>query len=143
MAFEVEGTLVSRFPVASGSSARGTWKKQECIVEYQEGKFPSKLCLAAWGDDLINTIATLPDGSRVKVSFDVASREYQGRWYTDVKIWKIAPAQGAAQAATPAQPAFTTPQGVYNAPAGTPEVPAYATPDYSNLEAEQDEDLPF
>lgn len=128
MAFEIEGTLVQKFPVASGTSARGQWKKQECVIEYQEGKFPQKLAMSAWGDDVIGTLATLNNGSRVKVSFDLSSREFQGRWYTDVKIWKLSPAGAPAAQAAPVPPQVS--------------VPEYAQPNYGSLTPEED-DLPF
>ena len=59
-----------------------------------EGQYPKKVCISIWGDK-INT-AQLQIGKNLVISFDVESREYNGRWYTDVKAWKI-DAAGAAE----------------------------------------------
>ena len=40
----------------------------------------------------MNSIKT---GDMVDVSFDVESREYNGRWYTDVKAWKLSKKGGS------------------------------------------------
>ena len=31
------------------------------------------------------------------VSFDIESRNYQGRWYTDVRAWRVQPVQQVPQ----------------------------------------------
>ena len=49
MALEIEGTLVQKLPVQSGSSARGPWTKQEFILEYPDGNFTAKAWFLAWG----------------------------------------------------------------------------------------------
>ena len=37
----------------------------------------------------------MTEGIEVKVSFDLESREYNGKWYTDVKAWKVEKVQKA------------------------------------------------
>ena len=49
MALEIEGKIVRKLNVQNGVSARGNWAKQEFIVEYQEGNFPSQICFNEWG----------------------------------------------------------------------------------------------
>jgi len=34
-------------------------------------------------------------GETLSVSFDIESREYNGKWYTDAKAWKVEPASGS------------------------------------------------
>ena len=101
MALEIEGTLSQKMPVASGTSARGPWAKQEFILEFPDGNFTAKACFTAWGQDKVQELAKYQVGDKVKVSFNLKSREYNGRWYNDLQIWKIAPAgaQPAPQAA--------------------------------------------
>ena len=41
----------------------------------------------AWGDKIGEF--NLKQGDTVEVSVDLESREYNGRWYTDVKAWKV------------------------------------------------------
>ena len=103
MALEIEGTLAQKLPVQSGNSARGPWAKQEFILEYPDGNFTAKACFTAWGQDKVQDLGKYQVGDKVKVSFNLKSREYNGRWYNDLQIWKIAPA--GAQPAAPAQPA--------------------------------------
>ena len=135
MALEIEGTLAQKLPVQSGSSARGPWAKQEFILEYPDGNFTAKACFTAWGQEKVQDLAKYQDGDKVKVSFNLKSREYNGRWYNDLQIWKIAPA--GAQPAQPAQPAAP----VQTAPPAFPQAPA---PTLEDMPAEDGgEDLPF
>lgn len=87
MALELTGRLFQVMSEQSGTGKNGEWRKQEFVIETAE-QYPKKICFVAWGD-LINTIKTFKEGDNLKVSFDVQSREYQGKWYTDVKAWKI------------------------------------------------------
>ena len=83
---EVIGKIVKMLPVQSGQGKNGTWKKQEFIVETQD-QYPKKICIAAWGDKI--NLSSFSGSEIVKVSFDIESREYNGKWYTDAKAWKI------------------------------------------------------
>ena len=139
MALEIEGTLAQKLPVQSGSSARGPWAKQEFILEYPDGNFTAKACFTAWGQEKVQDLGKYQVGDKVKVSFNLKSREYNGRWYNDLQIWKIAPAgaQPAAPVQQPAPQAKPAPQAAawQQAPAPTLEdMPA---------DSEGAEDLPF
>jgi len=89
---ELSGKLVQLLPLQTGQGKNGEWRKQEIILE-TEGQYPKKVCVAIWGDK-INT-SQLELGNKLTVSFDVESREYNGRWYTDVKAWKVDAAGGS------------------------------------------------
>ena len=138
MALELEGTLAQKLPVQSGHSARGPWAKQEFILEYPDGNFTAKACFTAWGQDKVQDLGKYQVGDKVKVSFNLKSREYNGRWYNDLQIWKIAPA--GAQPAAPAQPA---PQA--RPAAQAPAYPQAPAPTLEDMPADSDgaEDLPF
>ncbi|WP_435229374.1 DUF3127 domain-containing protein [Pseudopelagicola sp. nBUS_20] len=73
-------------PEKSGQSANGQWRKQEYILE-TESNFPKKICFMAWGDKIDQF--NIRQGDNVEVAIDLESREYNGRWYTDVKAWKV------------------------------------------------------
>ena len=133
MALEIEGTLFQKLPVQSGNSARGAWSKQEFVLEYPDGNYTAKACFMAWGVEKVQDLAKYQVGDKVKVSFNLKSREYNGRWYNDLQIWKIAPA-GAAQ---PVAPAASVAPEAYAAPVA----PA---PTLEDMPAEDGgEDLPF
>ena len=138
MALELEGTLAQKLPVQSGNSARGPWAKQEFILEYPDGNFTAKACFTAWGQDKVQDLGKYQVGDKVKVSFNLKSREYNGRWYNDLQIWKIAPA--GAQPAAPAQPA---PQA--RPAAQAPAYPQAPAPTLEDMPADSEgaEDLPF
>jgi len=94
---EITGKIIEILPAQTGTSAKGEWKKQEFILETQ-AQFPKKVIMANWNDKI-----DLKDDNKnklVKVFFDLESREYNGRWYTDVKPWKLeVTGQGAAPVA--------------------------------------------
>ena len=91
MALEIEGKIAQKLIVQSGTSSRGAWSKQEFVLEYQEGNFPSQICMNVWGDDKVRELEKYQVGDKVKISFNLSSREYNGRWYTDVRAWRIEP----------------------------------------------------
>jgi len=86
MDLKITGIVKQVLEEVSGEGKNGTWRKQEFILE-TEGKYPKQICMVQWGDN-IDTFAVKQD-ERLTASIDVASREYNGRWYTDVKAWKI------------------------------------------------------
>ena len=134
MALELEGTIRQKMGVQSGTSARGPWAKQEFVVDFPDGNFTSQACFTAWGQDKVQELDKYQVGDRVKVSFNLKSREFNGRWYNDLQIWRIAPA-GETQPAVPAyaQPAAPAPAG-NQAPAPTlDDMPADTS----------DDDMPF
>jgi hypothetical protein len=83
---EISGTLIQVLTPQTGNGKNGQWKKQEFIIETAD-MYPKKVCLAAWGDKI--DISKFSLGQSVKVSFDVESREYNGKWYTDVKAFNL------------------------------------------------------
>src|SRR5829696_5396628 len=88
---QIVGKLIQLLPLQTGQGKNGQWKKQEIILE-TEGQYPKKVCIAIWGDKADEK--TLQVGNTLKIDFDVESREYNGRWYTDVKAWKVEAAGG-------------------------------------------------
>ena len=158
MALELEGTIRQKMGVQSGVSARGNWAKQEFILEYPDGNYTSQVCMLAFGQDKVQELDKYQIGDRVKVSFNLKSREYNGRWYTDIQIWRIAPATPGAQAGSPAAAApvgagspsaFAAPASAPSAPASAPSAPVAPAwqapaPTLDDMPAEADsDDLPF
>jgi hypothetical protein len=85
---EIQGKVIQVLPKQSGESIRGNaWQSQSFIIETQE-QYPRKVCIEIFGEDKIknNPISLYDD---VKVSFDLESREFNSRWYTSVRAWKI------------------------------------------------------
>ena len=123
---EIEGRIIADLPLQSGTSRAGNpWKKKEWVLE-TFGQYPKKVCFNALGDRIDQM--QLEVGKDYSVSIDIESREYNGRWYTDVRAFAArpyVPAGGgdnynSVPPATPVQPVadpYTQPQqGVMNAP---------------------------
>lgn len=86
---ELSGKVIQILPMESGEGRTGQqWKKQYFVIEYMDGNYPKKVCIMLWGDKT-DILKSIQPGSDVKVSFNVESREYNGRWYTDIKAWRV------------------------------------------------------
>jgi hypothetical protein len=83
---EISGKIIQVMPEINGTGRNGQWRKQEYILE-TEGTYPKKVCLTVWGDGIDQF--GVNQGDQVNASIDIESREYNGRWYTDVKAWKM------------------------------------------------------
>jgi hypothetical protein len=109
---EIIGKLIQKLPMQSGISKTGnSWQKQEFVIETLE-QFPRKICANLWGEKTA-VLETLNIDEKVVMSFDVESREFNGKWYTDVKAWKVDPVTATPQTpqATPANtPAAELPE---------------------------------
>ena len=87
MDLTIQGKVVTILPVQSGESSNGSWKKQGFIVE-TDGTYPKKVCISGF-NDMADKVSALNEGDSVSVSINIESREYNSRWYTDIKAWKI------------------------------------------------------
>jgi len=83
---QISAKLIQILPLQSETGKNGEWKKQDIIVETQE-QYPKKICVSVWGDKIPSQPMML--GENLLIDNDIESREYNGRWYTDVKAWKI------------------------------------------------------
>ena len=88
MALELKCKLLDKLAVQSGTSARGPWSKQDFIVETVE-QYPRKICMNVWGQDKVKELQGFNPGEVLQISINIESREYNGRWYTDVRAWRI------------------------------------------------------
>lgn len=123
---EFEGTVYKIMPVTKGTSARGEWQRQDVVFDYSEGgNFSRKICVTFFNrpDD----VAKLREGATYQVSVNIESREYNGRWYTDIRAWRLQPKQAEAPAA-----------------AAMPDMPPIVEePTYAAAPAAEVDDLPF
>ena len=118
---EFEGKVLEILPPVSGQSARGTWERQTVVFEQANKQFGKEVAVTFMnkGQD----VSGLRVGESYIVSFDIESRNYQGRWYTDVVGRKIEPKEAAqvaqAQYSEPLPTATPTPAPMA-APMATP-----------------------
>lgn len=124
----ISGKVVQVLPIQTGTSKAGNpWQKQEFILE-QGGQYPRKVCISLFGDNVAKTPQV---GQVITASVDIDSREFNGRWYTEIKAWNITH--------TGAQPAAPAPQQVAPAPAAAPAQPQPAPAPQAGVA----DDLPF
>jgi Domain of unknown function (DUF3127) len=101
---EVKGKVIQLLPMQSGMGKKGQWKKMEFIVETQS-QYPKKVCFSLWGDkiDQYNLVV----GDMVNIAVDLESREYNGRWYTEARAWKVDKTGASGPPAPDEEPFFT------------------------------------
>lgn len=102
---EISGTVIDVLPVVSGEGRNGVWRKQEFIIE-TPSQYPKKVCISIWGDRIDQ--AAMQKGETVTASIDLESREYNGRWYTEARAWKVEKS-GATQGGSQASDSSTAP----------------------------------
>ena len=101
---ELQGKCIAALAIESGTSKSGNaWQKQNFVIE-TAGQYPKKVCLQLFGDK-VNDCPNV--GEEVKVSFDPESREWNGKWFTQLNAWKVERQQTAQP--TPQQPVYTQP----------------------------------
>lgn len=87
---EITGKIIQILPEEKGEGRNGTWRKQNIILETQD-QYPKKVCIAVWGDKI--DLKNFNLNETVTASINIESREFNNKWYTDVKAWKIMKAQ--------------------------------------------------
>lgn len=92
---QITGKIIQISPVQTGTGKNGEWKKREILLE-TPGTYPKKVNVQVWGDKI--DLSAFPVGSSVTMDIDIESKEFNGRWYTEVKTWRIRPETSANRA---------------------------------------------
>ncbi len=88
MNLQLKGKIEQLLKSESGVSRAGKeWQKQEFVVETIE-QFPRKVCFTLFNDKL-SLLEPIREGDEVEVSFNLESREFNGKWYHNINAWKI------------------------------------------------------
>lgn len=82
----IKAKLIQLLPLQTGMGKNGQWRKQDIIVE-TEGQYPKKICISIWGDKINEKQLLI--GNELDIYFELESREFNGKWYTDIRAWKI------------------------------------------------------
>ena len=149
---EISGRLIKILQEVRGESQRGPWVRGGFVIE-TDGDYPRQVAFTTFGEDRLAMVKSIPLNTPVVVNFNPESREYEGRWYTDLRCsriqnyvpgqmppaatgyaWPAAPQAPAAPAAAPVPP--QQPAAPAAAPAQS-QAPSFASP----LGGE--DDLPF
>ncbi|WP_338877066.1 DUF3127 domain-containing protein [Spirosoma sp. SC4-14] len=136
MALELIGKLIKVMPEVTGQGRNGAWNKQEFVIETLDSQYPKKVCMTVWGDKAAD-LKQFAEGDTLKATFSVESREYNERWYTELRAFRLELADGADSGyAAPARPA----------PAQQPRPAAQSQPvatPFNTSFDEESNDLPF
>lgn len=126
---ELAGKVIAVLEARGGVSKTtgNSWKTQDYVIETHE-QFPRRMVFNVFGEDKINQF-NIQMGEEINVFFDINAREYQGRWFNDIRAWRIDRNLGDQANAAPTQAPPT------QAPASAP-APAFEAQDAT-------EDLPF
>lgn len=112
---EISGKLIKILQEVRGEGQRGPWVRGGFVIE-TDGEYPRQVAFTTFGEERLAMVTTIPLNSPVIVTFQPESREYQERWYTDLRCSRIqsyVPGQMPAQTAGYAWPAApaTAPMG--------------------------------
>ena len=134
---EITGKIIAVLPPKQGvsQSTGNAWMCQDYVLETQE-MYPKKVCFNVFGAEKIQEM-NIQLGETLTVSLEINANEYQGKWYNQVRGWKVVrvSVQGQQQAQVPPQGC----QVVYpdRQPAQAPAQPQGQAP------AQQNDGLPF
>lgn len=150
---EFRGRIYKIFPVQSGTSARGNeWQKLDFIFEYFENptdRYSDKVLLSIMNDRIDQY--DLHENDEVVIGFGHSVREYQGRYFNDVRLYKLEklatakPSYTDNGAATPQQQNLFA-QAPQDAPQSTngQQVEQQSADPFTNAQTGgKEDDLPF
>ena len=83
----IKGKLILKLTPEVGEGKNGQWTKQVVIIETSE-TYPKKVAIEFWKDEVIK-IQAVPIGQELSIDINIESREYQGKWYNQVKAWRF------------------------------------------------------
>ena len=126
---DLTGKVIAILEARGGVSARtgNSWMTQEYVIEVP-GTYPRKMMFNIFGEDRIKQFNIQP-GEEITVQFDIDAREFNGRWYNDIRAYNIIRGQMADTV-----PAATTIAGT---------APSAATPLPPQQNAAPAADAPF
>ena len=92
---DLTGKVIAIMEARGGVSARtgNSWMTQEYVLEVP-GQYPRKMLFNIFGEDRIKQF-NIQAGEEVTVQFDIDAREFNGRWYNDIRAYNIIRGQAA------------------------------------------------
>lgn len=133
---ELAGKIIAVLEARGGiaKTTGNSWKTQDYVIETHE-QYPRRMCFNVFGEDKINQM-NIQVGDELNVFFDINAREYQGRWYNDIRAWKV---ERVVPGATPQEP-LQAPAAQQPAPVMQQAAPTQPV-DFSS--GDSSDDLPF
>ena len=82
---QIKGKITHILPIQSGTSKKGEWQKRDIVIE-TDGEYPKNVCVSIW-NKLLDI--KLSEGQSITADIDINAKEYNTKWYNEVKAWKI------------------------------------------------------
>ena len=86
--FKVRGKIIEVIPELRGQGKNGEWVKGGFVIETQE-QYPKKIMFTTWGEDKATAVRLIALNTEIEVTFIIASREYEKKWYTDAECKEL------------------------------------------------------
>lgn len=144
---ELQGRIIKVCELRKGvaRTSGNPWASQDYVLETHD-QFPRRMMFNVYGEDKINSF-NIQEGEELNVSFDINAREYNGRWYNDIRAWRVErvqPGQAAPAAASAPQP-FAQPAAPqpFAQPAAVPPTPTQPAAVPPASAGDPESDLPF
>mgnify|MGYP001197114639 FL=1 len=99
-----QANLIKTLEVQKGQGSNGEWRKQTIVFE-TDGMYPKQIAVDMWNDK-VDEVKNFKIGSKYDVHINIESREYNGRYFTNIRAWKIDEvgqfnSQNSSESATP------------------------------------------
>ena len=93
---ELSGKIIAVLEERSGTNKAGSnWKCRQYVLETMD-KYPQRMSFEVFGEDKINSM-NIQAGETLTVWFDVDAREYNGKWFNQIRAWKVERPYGQVQ----------------------------------------------
>lgn len=122
---DITGKFIKLLPTQEGDSSRGHWVRGGFVIE-TEDRYPQKIAFTIMGEDKVRMVQQLQLGAKLQVQFSPESREYNERWYTELRCY-------AVQALVPTPVGYSQPAQVATAAQASPVT----------INDDNNDDLPF
>lgn len=141
---ELAGKVIAILEARTGvaKTTGNPWMIQEYVIETHE-QYPRRMSFNVFGEDKIRQF-NIQLNEEINVFFDINAREYQGRWFNDIRAWRIdRVTQGEVPAAGSSLPTTPTAAGSADSVSGSPIPSAQPIPSVDFTQEETADDLPF
>jgi hypothetical protein len=96
---EITGKLLAILPETTGESAKGKWFKRDIIIETMES-YPKKIAVTFFTKER-SLVGGVGLGTEITCHVNIESKEYNGKWFTNINAWKYEAKQTASKAPAP------------------------------------------
>ena len=89
MSLSIKGKLSRKLSIESGTSKAGNeWKKQTFILD-TGSQYNPEICFQLFGEEKIEMLKQHNEGDQLEVSFNLSSKEYNGKYFHNIDAWRI------------------------------------------------------